>query len=159
LSWRLEDDVLVRSGGADVGQLLPLGDVDLHVAGAGVLADDHPLVDLDARADEERASLLEIVERVGDGNAVRHADHDAPVAASDRPGPRAVPRIAVVQRPVPAGVSQELAAIAEEAARRDVEDEAREAGRRARPSPRAAHLAQLAASRAQLLDDDGDVRL
>src|SRR5690606_24233073 len=37
--------------------------------------------------------------------------------------------------------------------------EAREAGRRARARPRAAHLAKLAASRAELLDDDADVRL
>ena len=33
----------------DVGELLLLGRVDVHVARAAVLADDHPLVDLDAR--------------------------------------------------------------------------------------------------------------
>ena len=35
--------------GAHVGQLLLLGDVDVHVVGAGVLADDHALVDLGGR--------------------------------------------------------------------------------------------------------------
>jgi len=55
--------------GADVGLLLLLGGVDVHVVRACVLADDHALVDLDARPDEHLAPLLEVVE----GVARRHA--------------------------------------------------------------------------------------
>ena len=46
---------LVAGGGAHVGELLLLGRVDVHVVGAGVLADDHALVDLGAGPDEQRA--------------------------------------------------------------------------------------------------------
>ena len=46
---------------ADVGELLLLGGVDVHVVGAGVLADDHALVDVDAGTDEQLAPLLEAV--------------------------------------------------------------------------------------------------
>src|SRR5690606_18429579 len=38
----------VRGGRTHVGELLLLGDVHVHVVGAGVLADDHALVDLGA---------------------------------------------------------------------------------------------------------------
>ena len=37
--------------------------VDVHVARAGVLADDHPLVDVDAGADEQLRALLEVEQR------------------------------------------------------------------------------------------------
>ena len=37
--------------------------VDVEVLAAGVLADDHALVDLLARADEERAALLQAEQR------------------------------------------------------------------------------------------------
>src|SRR5690606_34391147 len=73
---RLQDNVLIRAGRPDVRELLPLADVDLHVPRPGVLAHDHPLVDLDAGADEERPALLEVVQRVGHGHAVHHAHHD-----------------------------------------------------------------------------------
>src|SRR6187431_568421 len=43
---------VVGGGGPDVGLLLLLGDVDVHVVRAGVLADDHALVNLRARLDE-----------------------------------------------------------------------------------------------------------
>src|SRR5712691_2463839 len=50
---------LVGGGGADVRQLLLLAGVHVEVVVAGVLSNDHPLVELRARADEERAALLE----------------------------------------------------------------------------------------------------
>ena len=46
----LEQDVLVRAGGPHVGQLLFLAGVDDHVVVAGVLGDDHALIDVVARA-------------------------------------------------------------------------------------------------------------
>src|SRR5271165_654757 len=44
---------LVGRRGADVGELLLLGRVDVHLVGPGVLADDHSLVDLDTGPHEE----------------------------------------------------------------------------------------------------------
>src|SRR5688500_11001904 len=62
LFGRLELDRVVGAGCANVRELLALGDVDFEVAGAGVLADDHALVDVDTGTDEELAALLEIPE-------------------------------------------------------------------------------------------------
>src|SRR5690554_4829180 len=62
LAGRLEENRVVGAGRADVRELLPLGDVDLEVAGPGVLSDDHALVDRNARLDEEGAALLEVPE-------------------------------------------------------------------------------------------------
>src|SRR3712207_7825347 len=47
---------LLRGRRPHVGELLLLGDVDVHVVGAGVLADDHALVHLGARGDQDRKS-------------------------------------------------------------------------------------------------------
>ena len=55
-----EPDQLLPGGGADVGELLLLRRVDVHVLGAGVLADDHPPVHLHAGLDEELAACLEV---------------------------------------------------------------------------------------------------
>ena len=52
-----------RGRRAHVGELLLLGDVDVHVVGAGVLADDHALVHLGGRLDEQRAALLQVDHR------------------------------------------------------------------------------------------------
>ena len=46
----IRPDQLLGGGGAHVGDLALLGRVDVHVLRAGVLPDDHALVDLDARA-------------------------------------------------------------------------------------------------------------
>src|SRR5690349_894699 len=69
-------DLLEVVGGrrTHVGELLLLGDVDVHVVGAGVLTDDHALVDLGAGVGEEGAALLQVDHRVGrdDTGAVGH---------------------------------------------------------------------------------------
>src|SRR5689334_14248264 len=57
----------LTSGLADVGDLLLLGDVHVHVVAARVLADDHALVDLGARRHEQRAALLEVEHGVAGG--------------------------------------------------------------------------------------------
>src|SRR5215471_13468385 len=58
---------LVGSRGAHVRELLLLGDVHVHVVLARVLADDHPLVHLEAGRDEHDATRLEVVDGVGYG--------------------------------------------------------------------------------------------
>src|SRR4029077_7644055 len=62
-AWRNEPDELVRGGGAHIRELLLLGGVDVEILPPGVLADDHALVDLHARADEKPPSLLERSDR------------------------------------------------------------------------------------------------
>ena len=64
-------------GGADVRELLLLGGVHVHLVGARVLADDHALVDLDARTDEHRAALLQVHQRVRGGHAAPVGDEAA----------------------------------------------------------------------------------
>ena len=63
---RRQQHGVVLAGGADVGELLALQRVDVEVVAAGVLADDHAGIDLLARADEQRAALLQVPQRVGD---------------------------------------------------------------------------------------------
>src|SRR6185503_7468589 len=58
--WRREPERLVVGVGPDVGELLLLGRVHVHVARPAVLADDHALVDLHAGADEQLGALLEV---------------------------------------------------------------------------------------------------
>ena len=66
--------------------------VDVEVLRARVLADDHPLVDLLARADEQRAALLQREQRegdrlapaVGDERARRRASSSSPAHGSQR---------------------------------------------------------------------------
>src|ERR1019366_9974585 len=66
--WR-QLDALALALGAEVRELLCPHGVDGDVLVPGVLAHDHPLVDLLAGADEELAALLDAVERVGGRHA------------------------------------------------------------------------------------------
>ena len=61
---RGEQDVLVGTGGADVGQLLGLQRIDHQVIAARVNADNRTLVDLFAVADEQPAAFLQVEQRV-----------------------------------------------------------------------------------------------
>src|SRR6476661_3525682 len=111
------DDLLevVRGGGAHVGELLLLGDVDVHVVGAGVLADDHALVDLGGRVDEERAALLEVDHRVGGDDALAVGDERSARAGRDGAEPRLVVLEDVVGDARSARLGEELGAEADEA--------------------------------------------
>ena len=84
---------VVGGRGPDVGLLLLLGDVDVHVVGARVLADDHALVDLGRRLDEHHAALLQVghgvrrrrARAVGDQRALaRGSGSRRPTARSPR---------------------------------------------------------------------------
>ena len=93
--------------------------VDVEVVGAGVLADDHALVDLLAGLDEERAALLQRVQ--GEGRrapgAVGHERAGRARAQVARPRLPAVED--VVQEAGAAGLGEELGAEADQPARRD----------------------------------------
>src|SRR5664279_3367334 len=105
---------VVRGGLPHVGELLLLGDVDVHVLVAGVLTDDHALVHLLRRVDEEGAALLQVDhrERRQHTDAVRH---ERPVDAGlDRPGPRLVTLGDRGRDARAAGVGEELRAEADE---------------------------------------------
>ena len=93
-----------------------LGGVDVHVLRAGVLADDHPFVDLDAGPDEQRTAILKVHQRVG-------GRQTAPVGYQRAGGARpqlAVPWLEavedVVQHSSPPGLGQELRAETDQAA-------------------------------------------
>ena len=144
---------LVRSRGAHVRQLLLLRRVHVEVVGARVLADDHPLVELVAGRDEERAALLEVEDR-------ERGRRPAPVGdeAAGRPRPQlAVPRLPaledVVEDPGAARLGEELGAEADQAARRDEVLHARPAG------AVVDHLLQPPLAQREQLRDDADVLL
>src|SRR6516164_2269012 len=114
---------LVLGMGADIGELLALEHVDLEVVAARVLAHDHAAIDLPSRVDHHRPAVLEIPQRVGHGLALVVGDQHAVAAAHDL---APIGTIAVEQ-PVhdrgAARVGEQLAVIADEAARRRQEHE------------------------------------
>src|SRR4028119_1441463 len=117
------DAFVLAAAGAEVGELLGFQGVDLEVLGLGVLADDYAFVELLSGRDEEDAALLQRVQRIGDGLALLHRDEDAVLAALDRALPGAVFLEQAVHDAGAARVGEELAVIADEAARRGREGE------------------------------------
>src|SRR4029077_608312 len=113
-----QPDELVRRGRPHVGQLLRLRRVDVEILASRVLAHDHPLVELVARRDEERAALLQVLDceagclpaSVGDEAPGR------PCAELAEPPPPALED--VVHDPRPTRLGQELRSEADQAARR-----------------------------------------
>ena len=89
-SWRCghQPDELVGGRGAHVRQLLLLGGVDVEVLGAGVLADDHALVDLVAGPHEQRPALLEVEQRERGHRAPAVGDQRAAGAGAQLAVPR-----------------------------------------------------------------------
>src|SRR4051794_30038702 len=141
------DAFVLGAAGAEVGELLGLQGVDLEVLGLGVLADHHAFVEHLAGRDEEDAALFQHVEGVSDGRALFHRDEDAVLAALDRALVRAVALEQAVHDAGAAGVREELAVIADEAA----------AGRAERQpgfaAARWAHVGHLALAQRHLVDD------
>ena len=121
----------VGAGGAHVGLLLLLGRVDVHVLGAGVLADDHPLVDLLAGADEERAAVLEARSarsRRSCRGGRRRASRSGAVRSSPAQGSQRSKTWCMIAGA--AGLGEELGAEADQAAGRDQVLHPHPAGRR-----------------------------
>src|SRR6478609_6707768 len=119
---------VVRAGGAHVGELLLLGDVDVHVVGTGVLADDHALVDLGARLGEQRAALLEVDHGAGRDRTGAVGHEGAAGAGGDGAEPRLVVLEDVVGDARATRLGEELGAEADEAAARHEELHADPAG-------------------------------
>src|SRR5262249_2435297 len=116
---RGEAHPLVGGGRTHVGQLLFLGDVDVHVVVAGVLADDLALVDLLARADEHHAPRLQVIDGVGcrPPGPVGHQRAVLAVADTARPVVPAVEE--VVEQAGAASVGQELRSVPDQTPGRD----------------------------------------
>src|SRR3954452_7508079 len=107
---------LVAGGGAYVRQLLLPRHVDVEVLGARVLPDDHPLVDVRARLDEERAAVGELQHRVAGDRAGPVGDQRAGVPAADLARPREVALEDGVGDPGAPGLGEEVGAEADEPA-------------------------------------------
>src|SRR3989475_4151335 len=110
---------VVRGGRAHVGELLLLGDVDVHVVVAGVLADDLALVHLEAGPDEHGPPRLEVVDRVRGRPPGAVGDERAVLPVGDLALPVIPPVEQMVQESCPSGVGQKLGSVPDEAARRN----------------------------------------
>src|SRR3954449_7005705 len=115
------DAFVLRARGAEVGELLGLEGIDLEVLGLGVLADDHALVEHLPGGDEQHAAVFERAQRIGDRWPLLHRDQHAVLAAGNRALVRAVAFEQAVHDAGAAGVGQELAVIADQAAARRAE--------------------------------------
>src|SRR5260370_842056 len=102
-----------------VRELLLAGGVHVHVARAGVLADDHAFVDLDAGPREHLASLLEVHYGGRSGLAGPVGDETPGGAGWKLAEPRLVPLEDMVQQPGPSRLGEELGPEPEEGPRRD----------------------------------------
>src|SRR5271166_6156536 len=100
----------IGGGRAHVGEVLLLDRVDIEILRAGVLADDHPLVDLLARTDEQSPPLLQGHQRVAHrlAGAVGHQRAARTCQQLARPGLPAIED--VVHDAGPAGLGEELGA-------------------------------------------------
>src|SRR5258705_8323020 len=145
-----EADGFVGAGGAHVGLLFFLGDIDVPILLAGIFAEDHAFVDLDSGADEEFAALLDIPQRKRGGDTGTIGDQRTRRAQGHFPGivhPAIKNR--VNQRSA-ACIGQQLATQADQSARRDFEIEAHAAG------IVIAHLEHFAAAAANGFENDAD---
>ena len=81
----LGDDagLLVGAGGTDVGELLGLADIDDEVVVVDVFADDLTHIDVLTGVDEELATVLQLVDGIGEGIAGFEGNHRAVDTALD----------------------------------------------------------------------------
>ena len=126
--------------------MLGLHGVDVEVAAAAVLADDHALIDGDARADEQGAAILQVHQGIGHGLAAGIGQQHAARTPGDGAGVRAVIAEDAVDDAGSPGLGHEVAVIADQAARRGDEGEPRLA------AARGAHVLEASATLGDGLD-------
>ncbi len=118
-----------------------------------MLADDHAAVDLDAGRDHHRPAVFQLPHRVGDALALVVGDENAVAAAGDLALPRRVFVEQAVHDRRALGVGKQLALVADQPARRRVEDDALAV------AAGGAHLDHLGLALAHLLHDDAGMLL
>ncbi len=127
-----------------------LRDIDVHVLLAGIFAEDHAFIDLDGRADEELAALLNIPQRERGRNSGTVRDERASGAQGHFAG---IIHPAIengVNQRGPARIREQLAAQADQASRGNFEIEADAAG------IVIAHFEHFAAAAADSFENDAD---
>src|SRR5262249_51734462 len=109
---------------ADIGELFLSGDVHVQVGGARVFTTEHALVDLRTGFEEQAATRLQMVQGISCGrtHAVRY-EH-AVDAAWDRPLPGHIAVKHLMHNASATRIGEELAAVADEAARGHAEFQA-----------------------------------
>src|SRR5436190_8793364 len=117
LAGRQEMNTFLRGGGAHVGELLLADDVDVDVFFPRVLAQNHALVHARAGLDEDLASVLHLLDRIGGRLAGAVGHQRARHAMRDLALPRLVAIEQMIQQAGAAGVGEELAAEADQPAR------------------------------------------
>src|SRR5882757_1259820 len=145
-----EADGFVGAGGAHVGLLFFLGYIDVHVLLAGIFAEDHAFVDLNGGAYEELAALLDIPQRKRGGDTGAIGDQRTRGAQGHFAG---IVHPAIKNRVNQRGaarVGKQLAAQADQSARRDFEIEAHAA------RIVIAHFEHFAAAAANGFENDTD---
>src|ERR1035437_7345960 len=105
--WRQVQSFVVRVC-PHVRLLLLFGRIDVHVVRTGILTDDHALVDVRARADEQRRALLHPEQRISVGGSGTICHHDARGSMRDLARPRTVALAYLVHEGRASGFSQEL---------------------------------------------------
>ena len=65
-----ESELFIGAGRTNSGKMLLLTNVYLNVIGLGVLTNDHTLINRGSRTDEERTSVLRLIETVGSGDTL-----------------------------------------------------------------------------------------
>src|SRR5690606_11822808 len=120
---RGQANALVLAGGANVGELLGPQGIDLQVVLPSVLADDHALVKLVPRGDEDHAPVFQVPEGIGGSRPRGVGDEHTIAPPLDR---ALVGAIAVEEAMHDAGsasIGQEVAVIADQSSRGGEEDE------------------------------------
>ena len=153
MARRREAHELLGGGGAHVRQLLLARRVDLHVVAARVEANDHAVVDVDARLDEQLAALLERHQRMLRRHTLTVGNQRAVLTRANLAVPRLEAFEDVMELAGATGLGQELGAEADQAARGDDLLDADPAG------TMVDHLLHAALADAEHLDDDAGVVL
>src|SRR6185312_6441990 len=153
LDRRRQAHRFVLRGGADVGELLALENVDLEVVVARVLADDHALVDLPAGLDHHRAAVFQLEHGVSHRLALVVRNQHAVATALDV---ALVGRIAMEQAVHDrgaTGIGEQFALVADQAASRRIKHQAQAV------TAGGPHLDHLGLALAHLLNDDAGMLL